>query len=426
MFLRHFWLLGCCLIATFCAAQRSISGTLTNASDGEPLAYVHVFLIAQQQHGVISNERGEYSIELAADQLTDQLVFSLLGFQTHFEPVEKIGGDLFNLKMNRSFIALDEIVVTSDLGLRNIVRRALRKIPENYGHDKYFLRAYYREFALSDGEYSKFTEAMITIPDENYDHLPNPEKGWLDHFRQSDNFRHKTFRNGVVQAILKEPINRQLWNYGFNNPMRNNRIHRRPSPGNDGLDEMHFSNRGEYLENGDTLVRIEFNAGQYVNPDDGLPLDPPQYMYQGELLINRSDDAILRYTIRHEDVFLRDLVFEKYRGKYYPRRLQTMNEFSHGEKEESLGEGRRKHRENILFYFYDILTEKEEMKAYKKGKLFRKDQPIEDWKFKYEPEFWATNQLLIRLPAPDLLATELNQEKSLEQQYRDNASSVKE
>jgi hypothetical protein len=72
MFSRHFWLALCCLTATVCAAQRTISGTLTNATDGEPLAYVHVFLKAQQQHGVISNERGAYSLELAANELSEK------------------------------------------------------------------------------------------------------------------------------------------------------------------------------------------------------------------------------------------------------------------------------------------------------------------------------------------------------------------
>ena len=61
------------------------------------------------------------------------LLTSLLGYQTIFQPIEAITNECFNCKMERSFFALDEVVVTSDLGLRKILDKVLARIPQNYG-----------------------------------------------------------------------------------------------------------------------------------------------------------------------------------------------------------------------------------------------------------------------------------------------------
>lgn len=92
-------------------AQRVVSGTVTASDDGEPLVGVSI-VIAGTATGATTNIDGEYQIE-ASD--SDQLVFSMVGFQTY----ETIVGDRSTIDVEMEVFVgeLDEVVVTA-FGLR--------------------------------------------------------------------------------------------------------------------------------------------------------------------------------------------------------------------------------------------------------------------------------------------------------------------
>jgi len=146
-------------------------------ANGAPLSFVNVFLKSEQSVGVLTNERGEYTIKISEDQMKDELVFSLMSYQTHFERLADLGENqtYLNLQMSSSFVELQEIVVMSDLGLKQIVRRAIEAIPDNYGTDDYLLSAYFRQYDIDDGEYSQLVEAMVNIRDRFHQSRKNAE-----------------------------------------------------------------------------------------------------------------------------------------------------------------------------------------------------------------------------------------------------------
>ncbi|MEL6142819.1 MAG: carboxypeptidase-like regulatory domain-containing protein, partial [Bacteroidota bacterium] len=178
-----------CLSAPTLIAQTTLSGSISDKSTGEPLAFVYVILKNNQQKGVLSNDLGQFSISLSSKDLSDTLILSLLGYKAELIPLSDIDADnppQLDLTMQTAFVALDEIVVKANLDPRRVIVNAINAIPKNYGVTQYMLKGYYREYGIVDGEYASITEAMITIEDGFYSSPKRRSKIYLDEMRYSD------------------------------------------------------------------------------------------------------------------------------------------------------------------------------------------------------------------------------------------------
>lgn len=403
--------------------QRTLRGTIIDAATGDALSFVNVFLEKDQSYGVLTNERGEYEITISPDQLDDRLVFSLLSYKTSYADLQELkeGQTVLNLQLSTTFLKLGEITVVSDLGLRQLVRKVLAHIPQNYGSNNSLLRGYVRKYSIDDDAYSQVIEAMVDIRDRAYTdpkaaHTP---KAWLAQYRTSD-----------YQGDAREDM--RIYNHGkqtllggylnpFSNAIRYHSIHWLELI-DSSLNSMTFANRGEYVANGDTLVKLQYSLSESADVGNANRNTYSSY-FSGELLINRSDLAVIRNTQGSIDrEWYRDAVYRKTNGKYYPEKISSHITYNYNS-------GTRKSFQASLLYVTEVITGKQAVrKANKgnKGKLLVLDGKISTVKANYDPAFWEGNQILKLLPAPEALATSLNQLRSLEEQYRDNARRVKE
>jgi len=89
-------------------AQRQVSGTVIQASSGEPLVGVTV-LIKGTTIGSITGENGAYTVELPGN--ADTLLFTYLGYETVAEGID--GRSTINITMSEADVALDEVVITA-------------------------------------------------------------------------------------------------------------------------------------------------------------------------------------------------------------------------------------------------------------------------------------------------------------------------
>jgi len=404
------------LLTTTLTAQRTLQGILTDAATGAPLSYAYVFLEHDQQYGVISNERGEYQILLDSTQLRGRLVFSLMSYQPHYLKLTALDPEQthYNLQLNTSFLELKEIVVLSDLGLRAIVKKALTNIPNIYGADDYLLKAYYRKYDIDNQEYAQLVEAMLTIKDEVYDDPERGVKSWIDEFRMSD-------YNGSGQERFQTRKNKQtilLGGYAdVRNGVRNHHLHWVTAIIN-GQDNLRYTNRGEYLEGTDTLIRIAYNWDLKESGADTEQQARLSAFFKGEVLINRTQNAILRNTQGNIDEgYFTDASYQKVQGKYYLKQLTRGGEFRYDSRQQS-------HFYKSVLYVTDVITDAKARKAYRKGNRVNSELTLEQVRTPYDPTFWSKNPIMVKLPAPAALEIGLSRLRSLEEQFRGNARKV--
>lgn len=93
------------------AQTYTISGNVLDQSSGEPLIGATV-MVAGTPYGVVTNNYGYYSLELAQGEYTVQV--SYLGFELHTQTVRLNENQRLDFKLPPQQETLDEIVLVSE------------------------------------------------------------------------------------------------------------------------------------------------------------------------------------------------------------------------------------------------------------------------------------------------------------------------
>jgi hypothetical protein len=191
------------------AQSSTISAKVVDDETSEPLGFASV-TIKGVPIGTISNEEGEFDFHFPRQYELDILVISMLGY-TNFEvPVWTMLGDTLTvIRLVKSPIELQEIVVSDTLSGGDILRIALSRIEKNYPMHPFLMDGFYRDVKKVGGTHISLLEAAVQIFDENYEAPRNifklRERVRLVEVRQSLGYESK-FTKYFDQANLLEDL----------------------------------------------------------------------------------------------------------------------------------------------------------------------------------------------------------------------------
>ncbi|MEM8525165.1 MAG: carboxypeptidase-like regulatory domain-containing protein [Bacteroidota bacterium] len=395
--------LGCFLLillifSPLAQSQKTITGTIENSEMDAPVEFANVFLQSNQSRGVLSNQEGKFSFRLYANELQDTLVISRLGYSTIFLPIEELEEEIV-VQLKENIFSLDAITVLSKDGIVDIFKRAVNKIPSNYGSSKYFLKGFYQDYTISDGAYAELIECFINIKDKTYSNPKYKSKMWLKEMRRSDDQKNLppriekfvTGRNSIYPLY-------ELWN-----STRSRRFHFFFKPASM-YDKYAFYNLGEYSENGDTLLKIGYQMKQFSDRTEN------NGFATGEVIIRKSDSAFLKVTSGDPSAGSYKIsTYHKVGNKYYPRSIEWFSQFKYNQKTRTFA------RKSAL-YFFDT-TDKI---AGNKGKRMNREKDLRDFNYTYKEAFWRNNEVLLNVDAPKALSSDLGRTKDLSKQFEEN------
>ncbi len=405
--MRYVLLLVQFLLVVSLHGQYTIRGYVVDKATGKPVPFASAFLEEDQSYGVLTNEKGQYVLRLDSIQYATQtLMCTALSYRTERMrlrdiPVSSTGEGYLNIQLETEFVALPEVVVLSDLGLRALMKRVIARIPENYGADKYLLKAYHRSYFADDTDFAQLNEAYLVIEDGPYTNEKRSDRVWINQFRNpeapagvpphiAEFFGH--------QKILAGPY------YWQSNPLRNHWIWM--FRGEDVLDYLTFQQTGEYLHGTDTLIRIQYEIDTN-KPQEGGWVGDAGYQF-AEVLINKTDLAILsfRFWTKGEAIY-QDATYQKVDGKYYFQR----GTFSWAIDSDFYVFPRL--FSNFLFVT-EVVTDPAAMKKVKKGRRIRDDEPMADLRIRYDSTYWQGEERLLQLPADETVRLQLQEIMELE------------
>ncbi len=153
----------------------TVSATIVDKESGEPLGYASIGL-KSVAIGTISNINGEFDFHMPAQYRNEVMVISMLGYKNFEAPVWSLIGGPQTIKMEKSPILLEEIVVSDTLSGQDILEIALARIEQNYPMKPFLLDAFYRDVKKVGGTYISLLEAAVRIYDENYEEPRNKYK----------------------------------------------------------------------------------------------------------------------------------------------------------------------------------------------------------------------------------------------------------
>jgi hypothetical protein len=154
----------------------TISARITDRETNEPLGFASVG-IKGVPIGTISNGQGEFDFHFPAQHRNDILVVSMMGYKNFEAPIwSLLDQSAIIIKLEKSAIELQEIVVSDTLNGGDVLRIALSRITQNYPMEPFMMDGFYRDVKKVGGTYISLLEAAVKIYDENYQEPRNKAK----------------------------------------------------------------------------------------------------------------------------------------------------------------------------------------------------------------------------------------------------------
>jgi len=150
------------------AQSVTISGNVTDAKTGEPLAFATVAL-KSEPFGTITNLVGNFDFHIPKEYGESKIVISSLGYVNFSISVnDALGQDSLLILLEQGHVVLDEVLVTEDLSAENLLKIAINNIERNYPMSPVSMDGFYRDTKKVDGEYVALLEAAVKIYDKDY------------------------------------------------------------------------------------------------------------------------------------------------------------------------------------------------------------------------------------------------------------------
>ena len=158
-------LLSVLLVSAVMAQKAVVSGTVVNNATGQPVAGANV---KAEGISVVTNADGYFVLK--SEQPMSRIVVSHVGYRTKQSVV---GGFPANspltIKLEPTSIQLNEVVVMAD-NARDLVMRAISKIPNNYSQQPELYRCFYRETAMKRQHHICVAEGVVDMYKSSYGH----------------------------------------------------------------------------------------------------------------------------------------------------------------------------------------------------------------------------------------------------------------
>jgi len=145
---------------------RYITGRVIDNETSDPLPFATI-AIKNTSRGTVTNNNGEFGMRITPDFLEDTLSVSYLGYSGREIPVRQSFESNLTIYMDREFISIPEIIIKNQNPLE-IISRATRFIPRNYGHSPSLMTGFYREGIMKKSELQTYSEAVLQIYKSSY------------------------------------------------------------------------------------------------------------------------------------------------------------------------------------------------------------------------------------------------------------------
>lgn len=151
--------------------QTVIKGSIRDAQSNTPIGFATIG-IKNKSIGVVSNAEGDFQIPASYQKNRDTLIVSCIGYEQVELPLISLKpGQINIITLNNIDYALPEAMVESKrikLSAVQMVRRAIKNIPENYPQHPFSYIGYYRDYQKKDDAYINLNEGILEIFDQGF------------------------------------------------------------------------------------------------------------------------------------------------------------------------------------------------------------------------------------------------------------------
>lgn len=395
------WLVLFLMLSIGATAQQVVEGTIVEAGSGRPIPFASVVIVGTSQ-GTSSNVNGEFSISVSEP-------FSLRITSIGYESLEiHSAADAKLIKLKPTATTLDVVIVSNKpIKPKQIVKKALTKVSENYSNDAFLQKFFYRHYCQDGDTYGRLIEASVDVwKNRGYRSL-RKAAGESEAIRVTQLRRSldKTLvSQGHEPIAIKNILETDLVGYQETDPSTMIIFYTNVSSLKVDLDQYKFTLEGISDYDGQEV----YNIG-YVRKDsvmDGMGGYRIRAQVQGTLTITTANHAIIkREEVRSKggDSVRTSTRYFKYKDRYYPYHFLVEGDIYAGD--------RRVHAFHIELMSVDIRHNPMEKFT---GSVPGRQELLS---IPYDSVFWATSTVLKTTPLEDDIISDLGGGESLNHQF---------
>jgi hypothetical protein len=383
----------------------TISARVQDIETNEPLGFASVG-IKGQPIGTISNLAGEFDFHFPINLRNDTLVISMMGYKNFETPIQNvIGNPDLVIRLHRSEIILQEIVVSDTMTGGDILRIALSRIDANYPMTPFLLDGFYRDIKKVGGTYISLLEAAVKIYDDSYAEPRNKhklrERVKLIEVRTSLGYESR-FTKYFDQANLLEDL-----------LLENSVRYRHIEPGDEFLATLERDKNSFYDEHEIYVVKstTDHQLKLYIDKEDFAIIHLEFQTGLGSSDIQKKKDLVSKFVGSRKSID-----FKRVHGKMYPNFMTMTTSVNwYDVKTGALKFETELIQQLMINNVNAKVSEKEAVSMTERMRnygLQYQDQP-------YNKEFWDRYNVIKETPIDKKILTDLEKVGPLEQQFAD-------
>lgn len=387
------------------AQHITIKGKIINSYSGTPIPYASITL-KNTTLGTCSNNEGNFIFHFP-DSINHQISISCIGYKTYnIKNSDISGNDTLTIRLSPANYNIDDIVVTPGKNdPKTILRKAIRKIDNNYSAKSYFSKGFFRHkvynWASENKDLCRLTEAAVSI--EGNEINTHRTRIKVNEIRNSVNYvksDNKFIR--LLDLILngeKNPLYKLL---DYKKYMLKRTLKDLAKNDNYSIS----LNRVDYIDN-DLLYVIDLKLESVTLFLKKIPING---LYQiVRIYINSEDYAIVKI----EDFWIDNrkgtisynksdsirgvsiLEYRKFENNYY---------LSYAYKFGILGDQTQKidnkhyYKHEAFLLINELIIRKKDYERIKRRDAVKRSKPLWNLDFDYNPQFWKNYNILIDNP----------------------------
>lgn len=147
-----------------------ITGKVVNQAKNEPMPYAHIG-IPEKGIGTTTGLDGVFTFKVPIQYSNSTLVVSYIGYEPYKKAISKIESPI-TIKLKTTSLDLLEVVVMDESRVEDIIRKAVRKIPDNYPSYPTTVLGFYRETRTDELQnYVYLAEGVLNIYKSSYEKI---------------------------------------------------------------------------------------------------------------------------------------------------------------------------------------------------------------------------------------------------------------
>ncbi|MCF6241060.1 MAG: carboxypeptidase-like regulatory domain-containing protein [Bacteroidales bacterium] len=185
-----------------------LQARIIDAVSGEALSYASIS-IQNSNIGTVSNNNGIFLLKIPKEYINRNLCISYIGYNNDCFPAITLYHNPQVIKLSRNYISLQEVLIRNR-NPKSIIRRTIKKIPENYPEKPSYLLTFYREKVKQKNKYMFLSEAVLKIYKTDYSSPQNDllqvlKSRTFHNVKQQDSVQMK-LKSGLKTALVLDIV----------------------------------------------------------------------------------------------------------------------------------------------------------------------------------------------------------------------------